>query len=297
MTVRYAEGTYGSVLLIDADSLVYRIAANPQVKTLEGQQHILHETIDIMADRTKATDAIFFLTGRNCFRKNVPVPKLNKDGTFEVVQYKGNRKDMVPPETLNDLREYLVGNFPDTFVSNHIEADDMISYTVSALHNNNTHGYKLLPYIVVAIDKDLLQIKGVHFNWVKAQFELVTDIDAERFLKYQLLCGDRTDNVPGLPGIGDARANKMLTENPGLDIFSVYQQYYKPIQQPALWHTRTRSLIELLTPGTSTLLLSPYLSKEEYDNVMLELHKVYNLLIKKIQDINFTLPIDAECRV
>lgn len=270
-----------SVLLVDADSLVFRIAANPQVKYIQGQQHILDETISIIADRTNAEDAIFLLTGRQNFRKSIPVPKMGKDGTFEVMEYKANRKRIEPPETLTELREYLKSEYKSTMTFDLIEADDALSYTVETLYNNHLGK----AFTIVGIDKDLQQIPGKHFNWVKVEFTLQSPEDAERFRKYQLLRGDPTDNVPGLPGIGEAKANKLLTENPRLDIYDVYLRYYKTIQQPALWFTRTRSLVELLTPSNLDLLLKPYLSREEYDTVLRDLHELYNRVMKKIQAI------------
>ena len=273
-----------TVLLIDADSLAYRIAANPNVKTLQGQQQILDETVEIIADKTKATDAVFLLTGKDNFRKDIPVPKLHKDGSFEVVQYKGNRKGVVPPDTLSDLRKYLQETYTDTMVFDIIEADDAISYSMYNLVNH----WQVAKVIIVAIDKDLMQIPGKHFNWVKNEFTDQTFNDAQFFLKQQLLQGDPTDNVPGLPGIGTQKALKILTENPKIDIYDVYLRYYKTIQQPALWYTRTRSLIELLTPENRELLLMPYLSKDEYDKVLRDLHALFNLLMKKIQVIGST---------
>lgn len=270
-----------TVLLVDADSLAFRIAANPQVKHIQGQQHILDETISIMADRTNAEDAIFLLTGRNNFRKSIPVPRMLKDGTFEVMEYKANRKRIEPPETLTELREYLKSEYKSTMTFDIIEADDALSYTAYTLYNNHLDK----AFTIVGIDKDLQQIPGKHFNWVRGEFTLQSPEDAERFRKYQLLRGDPTDNVPGLPGIGEAKANKLLTENPDLDIYDVYLRYYKAIQQPALWFTRTRSLVELLTPSNLDLLLKPYLSKTEYDDVLRDLHELYNRVMKKIQAI------------
>lgn len=269
-----------TVLLVDADSLVFRIAANPQVKHIQGQQHIIDETISIIADRTNAEDAIFLLTGRQNFRKSIPVPKMGKDGTFEVMEYKANRKRIEPTETLTELREYLKSEYKSTMTFDLIEADDALSYTASVLRSNLVFPEA---FTIVGIDKDLQQIPGKHFNWVKGEFTLQSTEDAERFRKYQLLRGDPTDNVPGLPGIGDAKANKLLTENPELDIYDVYLRYYKTIQQPALWFTRTRSLVELLTPSNLDLLLKSYLSKTEFDDVLRDLHELYNRVMKKIQ--------------
>lgn len=269
-----------TILLVDADSLVYRVAANSTETTLAGQQNILDEAIEIMAERTEATDAVFLLTGRGCFRKDIPVPKVLKDGTVEYVEYKGNRKDTVPPATLNDLRAYLTTTYTDTRIFYKVEADDAMSYVMSCLDS-----YQKTKVIMAGIDKDLLQIPGTHFNWVKNEFNLVFPRDAELFLKKQLLCGDRTDNVHGLPGIGEVKAGKLLAENPNLDVAAFYAPYFKMSCRYMTQYYRNRSLLELLTKHNLDTNLSPYLSRVELDRVLNDFHELWCLLLKKIQGI------------
>ena len=64
--------------------------------------------------------------------------------------------------------------------------------------------------IISSIDKDLLIIPGVHFNIKKREFIEVTQLGAWRNLYEQLLKGDPTDNIPGLPGIGPVKAKNLL---------------------------------------------------------------------------------------
>lgn len=64
--------------------------------------------------------------------------------------------------------------------------------------------------IISSIDKDLLIIPGVHFNIKKREFTEVTQVEAWRNLYEQILKGDSTDNIPGLPGIGPVKAKSLL---------------------------------------------------------------------------------------
>ena len=60
------------------------------------------------------------------------------------------------------------------------------------------------------IDKDLLQIPGNHYNFNKKTHRFVSDDEAHKLLMIQCLTGDRTDNIPGIKGIGPKKAEKIL---------------------------------------------------------------------------------------
>lgn len=65
-------------------------------------------------------------------------------------------------------------------------------------------------YIVCSIDKDLKCIPGKHFNLKRREFEEISEIEAIRFQYEQLLKGDPTDNIPGIPKVGEVKARKAL---------------------------------------------------------------------------------------
>jgi 5'-3' exonuclease len=64
--------------------------------------------------------------------------------------------------------------------------------------------------VIVSIDKDLLQIPGSHYNFVKSEFTEVSEEEGMFSFYIQLLMGDSTDNVSGCPGIGPKKAEKAL---------------------------------------------------------------------------------------
>ena len=76
--------------------------------------------------------------------------------------------------------------------------------------------------VIVTVDKDLLQIKGNHWNPVKKEADVVED-GYELFLT-QWLTGDATDGYPGLKGIGPKKAAKFIeeSEDPEQDIVNWY---------------------------------------------------------------------------
>ena len=81
------------------------------------------------------------------------------------------------------------------------EADD-------GMGTNQTH-YKD-DSIICSLDKDLLQIPGHHFNFVKNKFTYVTPEEGVLTFYKQILTGDTTDNIFGIRGIGPKEAAKAL---------------------------------------------------------------------------------------
>lgn len=73
-------------------------------------------------------------------------------------------------------------------------------------------------FIVCTIDKDLKCISGRHYQMPiktsaftkKGKFFEMSEEDAQRFYYEQLLKGDPTDNIPGIPGLGPVSATKFL---------------------------------------------------------------------------------------
>lgn len=65
-------------------------------------------------------------------------------------------------------------------------------------------------FIIVTIDKDLKCIPGRHYNPSKKELITMSEADSLRFFYQQLLSGDPTDNIPGIPGIAEKTATKEL---------------------------------------------------------------------------------------
>jgi len=67
------------------------------------------------------------------------------------------------------------------------------------------------PYVICSVDKDLKCIPGLHYNLKSKEVEEISEWDATRFFYEQLLMGDSSDNIPGIPGIGPVKAKKILS--------------------------------------------------------------------------------------
>jgi len=161
-------------------------------KDLQPLEHALnaaHITLDSIIKRFPNGSTKVYLSGERNFRDNVWVTK----------KYKGNR-DTPKPTHLKGVREYLVSRW-DAVVSQNQEADDDIGIDS-----------RLGETIVVSTDKDLDQIPGWHYNWVKEEVYYVDVYDAEMFMWEQVISGDATDNIPGLPGWGPVKARGYMEQ-------------------------------------------------------------------------------------
>lgn len=117
--------------------------------------------------------------------------------------YKGNRVEPKPIH-YQAVRDYLT-NVKGAYVVSGMEADDAIG--IASSHEES---------IICTIDKDLDMVPGMHYNFVKKEFYLIDENTAIRNFFLQMLTGDKTDNIPGIPGIGPKKADKILSR-PKLD--------------------------------------------------------------------------------
>jgi 5'-3' exonuclease len=85
-----------------------------------------------------------------------------------------------------------------------IEADDLIRIWAEQAKSAG------IDYIICSIDKDLKCISGKHWDVKKNIMIHVSEEEAMQNYYIQLLKGDPTDNIMGVPGIGDVKAQRLL---------------------------------------------------------------------------------------
>lgn len=172
-------------------------------------------------------DYRLFLTGAGNFREQVAT----------LLPYKGNRDPSHKPKYYVDLKDYL-RDFWNAEVVTGREADDAIGCAQWAAKDRDT--------VIVTIDKDLDQIPGYHYNWRKNEFYDVKMADANRFFWYQMLQGDKTDNIPGIHGLGPVRIGKLFGDEMSIDkLREIVQGEYKRFYQDD-WESAYREVAELL---------------------------------------------------
>ena len=175
--------------LIDGDIVVYRGAMSAEkeeqwVALARADQMIQ----DILAD-TGATSYNVYLTGSGNFRREL------------APSYKANRPDSRPTHW-QAVREFLVTQHKAQ-ICDGFEADDEMGVQQDK---------ETMSTVICSIDKDLLQIPGRHYNFVRKEHKVVDRDQGLKHLYLQSLIGDRSDNIIGVAGIGPVKAEQALAE-------------------------------------------------------------------------------------
>ena len=180
------------VLLVDGDVVAFRCASSAENDTAGIARARMEEMLVGMMDDLQSDRYRIFLSSDRNFR-------------YELYpDYKANRRDRPRPQFLEDCREHLV-KYWQAELSDGWEADDSLGIEAS-----RPLGLEESPPIICSIDKDLKQIPGQHWNFVKKEYEFVTtELGLYRFYR-QVLTGDPTDNIPGLKGIGPVKAERII---------------------------------------------------------------------------------------
>lgn len=164
-----------------------RKEVQPEEFALQSCKTVLNSLLEKFPD---SEDMIIYLSGVRNFR----------DFIWKTKKYKGNRDAVSRPTHLAACREYL-SRVWGARTTDGYEADDALGIELSAVGDAG---------IVVSNDKDLDQLAGWHFNWVTGETYRITRRDSDCFLHEQILSGDATDNVPGVEGMGPAKAGRCL---------------------------------------------------------------------------------------
>ena len=238
-------------LLIDGSSLFYRAfyampvltAANGKMTgALVGFANMLLKFIDEI--RPSAV-AVALDVGKKTFRNEM------------FADYKGTREQM-PPELavqfpmLNDFADALGIK---TVGKENFEADDIIgTLAVQAAKQN-------FEVIIATGDRDALQLIEQNISVILLKTasnsvlcDLTTFADEYNFepeflVDYKGLCGDKSDNIPGVKGIGDKTAKKLIAQ------FSTIENIFEHINAVG-----SKSLRQKLLDGKEAALMSKRLA-------------------------------------
>ena len=224
----------GLTPLLDCDILVYRcgFAADSQVKRDIEEQSGGTLSEDEVKQELEKTDYLNFALGNvksvmhdvlDAFCTKEYRAYLTGSGNFReqlatILPYKGNRDELHKPKYYREIKQYLTDVWGAELVHGR-EADDALGCEQWKHKDRST--------CIVSIDKDLDMIPGFHYNWVRKEFYDVDIQDANKFLFYQMLTGDRTDNIPGIKGVGPVRAKKLLGDGTMEDNRRVVQEQYR----------------------------------------------------------------------
>jgi DNA polymerase-1 len=134
---------------------------------------------------------------------------IDGDGNFRnrlatIKPYKGTRSVQAKPLMYNDIRQYLLDAWDAGVVYGQETDDEMaIRQTIDV-----ADGFKS---VIVAVDKDMLQVPGWHLNPNKG-FKNIGKKEAVYRQYAQCITGDATDNIGGAYKCGPAAAKRYLAD-------------------------------------------------------------------------------------
>jgi DNA polymerase-1 len=184
------------IALIDMDLVCFRSAASAENESVGIAISRMKDLFEGIQSKVGATSYRAFLTGPNNFRKTInPL-------------YKANRTAPKPIH-LAALQQYAVKKLGAEWAPDTLEADDAMS-----IHQDKVGGTTT----ICSLDKDMLQVPGKHFQWAIGtlswsrpdNFVEQTELEGLRLFYEQCIKGDSSDNVKGIPGLGEVKARKAL---------------------------------------------------------------------------------------
>lgn len=166
------------VAIIDGDPLVYRVGFGAEEIPEHWARARLKESILGLAFAILGAERAFVAISPSGthYRHELAVTR----------PYKGNRKDAKRPSHYDALRDEAINM--GARVAQGMEADDLVGHW-SSEHTDS---------VICSIDKDLLMLPGLHYNFVKQEYTEVTPEQGLLTFYRQIVTGDSTDNIQGM---------------------------------------------------------------------------------------------------
>ena len=204
------------ILLIDGMYLVFSsFYAHPAMRTLANEPTgaifgFISRVESLIKELSPGRLAVAFDSRQKTFRREL------------YPEYKAKRQ--LPPEELVQqlpaVREYLQGRGIHALEQPGLEGDDIIALLAKRYAAVGSE------VLIFSADKDLFQLVGgnVFVYHPKLKKKLGRDevkeffgVFPEQIVDYLSLAGDASDNIPGIPGVGDKTATRLIEKFGSLD--------------------------------------------------------------------------------
>ncbi|WP_324824145.1 DNA polymerase I [Sinanaerobacter sp. ZZT-01] len=294
------------IIIIDGNSLINRAyyAIQRPMMTKSGlYTHAVYGFLNMLNKVVKGQEPKYILV---TFDRKAPTFR-----HIEYKEYKAGRKKM-PMELaaqLPLLKEVLEAMNIKILEIDGFEADDIIG---TASKKAEKEG---LQPLIISGDRDELQLateitkvmitkKGI------SEFELYDKqamIDKygftpEQFIDYKGLMGDQSDNIPGLPGVGEKTAQKLILQ------FGNVENLLKNTEEISNAKLRTKieenAQLAMMSKRLATICTEVpidinfsecFMQKPDYEKLMELYHKLeFNSLIKKLSQEGVSVSIEQE---
>jgi len=205
-----------TLYLIDGSSYIYRAyyairhLSSPKGFPTNALYGFTQMLLKVLKDRSPDHVAVVFDLGRQTFRTEL------------YPEYKANRSampdDLVPQ--IGPIKEMVRAFNIPVLEKQGFEADDIIGTIARECEDAG------MTVVVVTGDKDLMQIVSPNVTLLDTMKDKVSGIpevlerfgvEPERVVEILGLAGDTSDNIPGVPGVGEKTALKLIQEFGSLD--------------------------------------------------------------------------------
>ncbi len=262
------------LLILDGHSLMYRaFFAIPTLTNAEGiNTNAIYGFVNMLFKMKEEIKPDYIVT---TFDMRAPTFRHK-----EYTEYKAGRKKM-PPELAEQfpiVKELLEKLAICIFEIEGFEADDLIG-TLSVFANNNG----IETYIVTG-DRDALQLarknvkvvinkKGMSEKEIYDEARMINDygVTPTQFIDVKGLMGDKSDNIPGVPGIGEKTAYKLIQEYGCIEnvLMNIDKISGKKLKENLMEYSEqaifSKKLATILTNVPIEIDLNEIKSKENYD--------------------------------
>ena len=201
------------LLILDSNSLMNRaFYAIPQLTNNEGiNTNAVYGFANMLLKMKEEINPDYIVAA---FDKKAPTFRHK-----EYSEYKAGRKKM-PPELAEQfpiIKELLGLMSINIYEIDGFEADDIIGTVAKKAEDNN------IEVFIVTGDKDALQLASKNINVVitkkgvsetniynEESFKEEFQVTPKQFIDVKGLMGDKSDNIPGVPGVGEKTAFKLI---------------------------------------------------------------------------------------
>ena len=212
------------MVLIDGNNLLFRMFFGMPNKIYDAKGHLIHGTIGFVGTLLKIikeheSDYLVVV-----FDSEIPSEKF-KDINYKknrIINYESVLDEENPYTQLPDIKRCL-DYMGITFIEKEkCEADDIIA-TICKLYRDVMH-----EIIIISTDKDYFQLIDKKINvlcprgknsilynevMIKEKFGILP----KQYILYSALIGDKSDNIPGIYGIGKVTASNLVNEYDCID--------------------------------------------------------------------------------
>jgi hypothetical protein len=239
------QGSY-KCLLIDGDSISYIVGWNHRDDMDNFAVEIAVD--DILNNLFRNLNAGAYLgvigpeSSAGNFRRKI----------YKVAAYKGNRTET--PEWVVKwkpiIENRLITKWQFVRAPEHLETDDVVVAMAVQFKARGIHakGFEM-DVVICSPDKDLKQTPGEHYDYRTGVSVTLSATEALRNLYKQILTGDTTDNIKGIPKFGPVKAEKLLDPNDPfmweIQVKAAYDDYYGSYYGPVIF-TENQSVVMMM---------------------------------------------------